>query len=111
MMLAVRLLEFLALLMLLSWALRLLHWVLRRMVREIGAPHASQTQRSPQSPAPQAAETPVNARRLVRDPVCGIHVAEVLAVPLRAGKETMYFCSQACRERYLAETRKAAANE
>lgn len=85
--------------------------MLTRMAREIGAPPASQAQRPPQSAGSPGAEVAMNARRLVRDPVCGIHVAEVLAIPLRAGKETIYFCSQACRERYLSETRKAAANE
>ncbi len=110
-MLAVRLLEFLAVLMLVSWALRLLHWVLTRMVREIGVPPTSQAQRPPQRAGAPGAEVSVNARRLVRDPICGIHVAEVLAIPLRTGRETIYFCSQACRERYLTETRRAAANE
>lgn len=110
-MLLVRLLEFLALLMLVSWALRFLHWLLTRMMREIGAPPASQAGSAPQSRTSQTVDTAVNARRLVRDPVCGVHVAEVLAIPLRAGKETIYFCSQACREQYLKETHKAAANE
>ena len=41
------------------------------------------------------------ARRLVRDPVCGAHVAEVLAIPLRDGSELLHFCSIACREEYL----------
>ncbi len=41
------------------------------------------------------------ARRLVRDPVCGAHVAEVLSIPLREGGELLHFCSTACRDQYL----------
>src|SRR5262245_28455425 len=53
------------------------------------------------------------ARRLVRDPVCGVHVAEVLAIPLREGVETLHFCSMACRDKYAegrTVTEKMAAN-
>jgi len=58
------------------------------------------------------------SRRLVRDPVCGAHVAEVLAIPLREGDELLHFCSVACRDNYLlaagkskdANTKKIAAN-
>ncbi len=58
------------------------------------------------------------AQRLVRDPVCGAHVAEVLAIPLREGGELLHFCSIACRDEYLlgnagknkdADTKKIAA--
>jgi hypothetical protein len=57
-------------------------------------------------------ETPSGARRLVRDPVCGVHVAEVLAIPLREGGEVVHFCSKACRDKYAASAnpQKFAAN-
>jgi YHS domain-containing protein len=51
------------------------------------------------------------ARRLVRDPVCGVHVAEVMSIPLREGGETLHFCSIACRDEYMRRTeKKIAAN-
>jgi YHS domain-containing protein len=50
------------------------------------------------------------ARRLVRDPVCGTHVAEVLAIPLREGGELVHFCSAACRDKYVNDTQRLAAN-
>jgi YHS domain-containing protein len=55
------------------------------------------------------------SRRLVRDPVCGAHVAEVLAIPLREGGEVLHFCSIACRDEHLRasaakNTKKIAAN-
>jgi YHS domain-containing protein len=49
-------------------------------------------------------------QKLVRDPICGTHVAERLALPLQNGAETLHFCSVACRDRYAAQTRKLAAN-
>jgi YHS domain-containing protein len=48
-------------------------------------------------------------RRLVRDPVCGTHVAEEVCVSLREGGELVHFCSTACRDAY-AGGRKFAAN-
>jgi hypothetical protein len=50
------------------------------------------------------------ARRLVRDPVCGVHVAEVLSIPLREGTETLHFCSIVCRDQYMNGGKKLAAN-
>ncbi len=37
---------------------------------------------------------------LVRDPVCGTHIAPAAAVTLAANGATHYFCSDACRERF-----------
>ena len=50
------------------------------------------------------------ARKLVRDPVCGMHIAEGLAIPLREGAEIVHFCSTECRGKYLEDTHKFAAN-
>lgn len=44
---------------------------------------------------------------LVRDPVCGTHVVPSRAVTFGAGAERQYFCSERCRDRYLAERRPA----
>jgi YHS domain-containing protein len=40
------------------------------------------------------------AVRLVRDPVCGTHVAPNAALSLSAGGTTHYFCSEKCRSEY-----------
>lgn len=50
------------------------------------------------------------SRRLVRDPVCGTHVAESLALPVRQGNEVVHFCSAECRARYLSEAHRKVAN-
>ncbi|HZV60240.1 MAG TPA: hypothetical protein VFF42_07855, partial [Candidatus Eremiobacteraceae bacterium] len=49
-------------------------------------------------------------RLLVRDPICGVHIAEVLAIPLRENGELLHFCSLACRDAYLNSSHKLAAN-
>jgi len=45
-------------------------------------------------------DMPVNGKRLVKDPVCGMHLAQELALPMNANGETQYFCSPECREKY-----------
>lgn len=37
---------------------------------------------------------------MVKDPQCGTYVASELAVPLRTGGRTYYFCSQSCLEEF-----------
>jgi YHS domain-containing protein len=39
--------------------------------------------------------------RMVKDPHCGMYVASSLALSLGSGEETVYFCSQDCKEAYL----------
>ena len=38
--------------------------------------------------------------KLVRDPVCGTHVAPGSALSLSAGATTHYFCSEKCRNEF-----------
>ena len=94
-----RLLRFVFWVVVVSWGVALL----RRLVQRMGR-GAAQSQ--------AAVDVPNDAitRKLVRDPVCGIHLAEVLALPLRQDGELLHFCSTACRDKYLSETRKIAAN-
>jgi len=49
-------------------------------------------------------------QRLVRDPVCGMHVAEGLALPLKQGARILHFCSAECREKYGSGTEKISAS-
>jgi len=83
-------------------------WLLRRFV---GWLLRAVAKVAPQSAdAFQAAQTTDVARRLVRDPVCGMHVDETLSIPLRAEGELVHFCSTACRDQYVVSVRKMAAN-
>jgi len=94
-----RLLRFVFWVVVVSWSVALL----RRLVQRMG-------QRAAQSQAPVDVPNDAITRKLVRDPVCGMHISEVLALPLRQDGELLHFCSTACRDKYLSETRKIAAN-
>lgn len=101
-----RLLRFLLWVLVLSWSLALLRraliWVLRGPRPSDGGSNRAET--------PVGAPATITERRLVRDPVCGVYVAEVLAVPLHEAGEVVHFCSTACRDRYTESTKKFTAN-
>lgn len=114
-----RIVRFLFWLVIVSWSVALLRRVLARLVGEaMPAAQAGKnaaggsTAGAGAGSAAGDAQDGVAARRLVRDPVCGMHVAEVLAVPLRESGELVHFCSMACRDKYLKESgiRRMAAN-
>ena len=54
-------------------------------------------------------QVPPPAARLVRDPVCGTHVATASALTARAAGTTHYFCSERCRSAFLGQA--AAAGQ
>lgn len=98
-----RAIRFLFWLLVVSWGVALLRrfagWILRSSVTEI-----------PRREAPvDRVDIPGTSRRLVHDPVCGMHLAEVLAIPLRENGELIYFCSTECRDKYLGAEKKSAA--
>jgi YHS domain-containing protein len=110
-----RIVKFLFWLLIVSWSVALLRRVLARMVRgtmptQVDQNAASSAVGAGVGPASGNTQSEVPARRLVRDPVCGTHVAEVLAVPLREGGELVHFCSLACRDKYVNGTERMAAN-
>ncbi len=95
--------RFLIWLIVLCWTVALLRralaWMLRGFLNSL-------TRRE----AVPGRQPTVGSRRLVRDPVCGVHVAEERAIPLRTGGEVLHFCSTACRDQYEANEQKLAAN-
>ena len=94
-----RVFRFLFWLLVVSWSVALLKRLVAWMLRGATERAESASQREPEISRGQAA---VGAsRRLVRDPVCGAHVAEVLAIPLREGGQLVHFCSVQCRDQYL----------
>jgi YHS domain-containing protein len=99
-----RIVRFLFWLLILSWGLRLLRRIVGGMLRNNQATAPETTNSAEGFPAPSA------ARRLVRDPVCGIHVDETRSIPLREGGEVLHFCSPACRHAYAVTVKKLAAN-
>ena len=94
-----RLVRFLFWVVIVSWSVRLL----RRVVAGMGAaaPHRND---------PLDVPSDAVARRLVRDPVCGMHLAEGLAIVERSGSTPVYFCSEQCRDKFMGEPQKYVAN-
>ena len=99
-----RIARFLFWVLVVSWSVTLLRRAINWMLR--GAT-AAPSQGADKFGAPQDTGTP---RRLVRDPVCGTHVAEEVSISLREGGELVHFCSAACRDAYAGGARKMAAN-
>ena len=95
-----RILRFLFWVLIVSWSVSLL----RRLVNRMGA---GATGRQEPIDVPSDAVS----RKLVRDPVCGMHLAEGLAIAERSsGGEPVYFCSEECRNKFMDAPKKFAAN-
>ena len=94
-----RILRFLFWVLIVSWALKLLG-------RAIGGAKAGESEAHRGNTEPAG-----GGKRLVKDPVCGLHVAEELALPLYANGEVVHFCSDDCRAKYEGsmERRRASA--
>jgi YHS domain-containing protein len=93
-----RIARFLFWLLVASWATWLLQRFLGRILRNASAAGS----------APEGGRQ--LGRRLVRDPVCGVHVDETLSIPFRHESALLHFCSPACRDAYAESSRKFAAN-
>jgi YHS domain-containing protein len=92
---------FLVFLWLITMLRRALAWLLRGSA---SAPRQSQN-------ATDDHRQSGGAKRLVRDPVCGMHIAEDRALTIRNGGEVVHFCSPACRDRYAVSAKKVATNQ
>jgi len=99
-----RIVRFLLWLLVLSLSVRALRRLFGLLLENRGS--------SPQHAAKGSASPPPTktGRRLVRDPVCGMHVDETLSIPMREGDELLHFCSIACRDAYVVSSKKFAAS-
>jgi len=87
----------------LFWVL-LVSWVVKLLGRAIGG--AGEAARTPSDPQRE----PGGGKRLVKDPVCGMHMAQELALPLEANGEVLHFCSDECRSKYESGMVRRAAS-
>jgi hypothetical protein len=94
-----RVIRFLFWLLIVSWSVALLKRLVGWMLRG----GTSMQQQGPDVAG--GSEATGISRRLVRDPVCGAYVAEVMAIPLREGGEVLHFCSIQCRDEYMFANR------
>jgi YHS domain-containing protein len=95
-----RLFRFIFWVLIVSWSLSLL----RRVVNAMG------TRATPERNDPLDVPNDAVARKLVRDPVCGMHLAEGLALVAQNGGRQFYFCSEECRNKFIGEAKKFVAN-
>jgi YHS domain-containing protein len=98
-----RIVRFLFWLLVISWGT----WLLRRVFGSLLQNAADSQQRANASAEPHTQNL---ARRLVRDPVCGMHLDETLSIPMREGEQLLHFCSIACRDAYVVSSKKFAAS-
>jgi YHS domain-containing protein len=107
-----RVMRFLFWLLVVSWSVALLRRLARWMLREAMPAQSDQEAAGGAGVAAAAGDgqSGLAARKLVRDPVCGMHVAEELSIPLREGGELVHFCSAECRDKYVKNVQKMAAN-
>jgi YHS domain-containing protein len=42
--------------------------------------------------------------KMVQDPVCGTYVVPGRAVAVTRGRETLFFCSDACKQKFLSHS-------
>jgi len=96
-----RLFRFVFWVLIVSWVIKLIGRLLTGGSRPGSAPEAATATSNDSEP---------RGKRLVKDPVCGMHMAEELALPLSANGETQYFCSEDCRAKYENSVLRRAAN-
>lgn len=94
-----RILRYLLWLVVVSWSVAILRRIVGKMLNGGAEPKSYM-------------DVPNNAvnQKLVRDPVCGMHMAAELSLPVKQGGEVLHFCSPECRDKYLGETRKISAS-
>jgi YHS domain-containing protein len=51
--------------------------------------------------SPRARSTAPPPTKMAQDPVCGTYVVPGKALQLARGRETMFFCSEACRKQWV----------
>jgi uncharacterized protein len=67
-----------------------------------GVMQGVRSDRRPDRAPPRPASPPVT--KMVRDPVCGTYVVPGKAIEAGRGRDTAFFCSEACRQKFLART-------
>jgi YHS domain-containing protein len=79
-------------------AIRAIWKLLRGVMQGLSGPTSSPRQPRERSGAPMAGV------HMEKDPVCGTYVVPDRAVSISAGNQKLFFCSEACRDKYRART-------
>lgn len=70
-------------------------WFLRQILGKIINPSRQTGMRG---------NTAVTPNNMVKDPVCGMYMDSRLAVHFEDRKESFYFCSEDCKNKYLSQS-------
>ena len=60
-------------------------------------------------PRDRGGQSEKTVAKLVRDPQCGTYVSETSAIAAKHGGETLHFCSERCRDEFLASPKATAS--
>ncbi len=84
--------------------LLVIYWAARSLWRDIKTSWQRPKVKTPSSPPPQVTD------KLVKDPVCGVYCAKRSAYTAIWKGRVYYFCSEECRQKFLAEKGSAASS-
>jgi YHS domain-containing protein len=101
-----RIMRFLLWVLVLCWGVALLRRAVAWLLRGVANP--GEKQRTEQVGSP-AEPDKIDSRKLVRDPVCGVHIAEDRAIALPEANGIVHFCSRECLDKYVGSEKKIAA--
>jgi YHS domain-containing protein len=82
-------------------AVRAIWKLLQGVMQGLSGPSRQSHQAGPRR---ESGGVPAQGVQMARDPVCGTYVVPDRAVSLSMGRQTTYFCSEACRDKYQAKT-------
>ncbi|GBC85455.1 hypothetical protein HRbin11_01905 [bacterium HR11] len=90
-----------------SWLARVVRWLFWVLVAILVWRWIREWVRSPRQAARRASRPP---DVLVQDPMCGTYVPLSRAVRAAGPKESLYFCSRECADRYIRQQHSASRN-
>jgi YHS domain-containing protein len=67
-----------------------------------GFAQAMKASSTPQGSVPHPSNQVPLTGELKKDPVCGTYIAAATSIKEKVGGETVHFCSQECRDKYVA---------
>ena len=109
-----RFLRFVVWVLILSWVFRLLGKLLAWAFQRAMGPEQQDATKAQQDGTStgwsSGAQRTLTARQLVRDPICGMHLAESQAIPYRDGGQLVHFCSAECRDKFASGVLRRAVN-
>lgn len=87
-------------LLLLVVAITVLKGIVGIVLRGFGDAMRSSSSNVPRS-SPTPGQVPLTGE-LKKDPVCGTYISTATSIKERVGSEVYHFCSQECRDKYVA---------